>query len=108
MTITISLFDALLIVIAILGIVLLFQLIRLVSNLIPTAKSLSKVADDAAHITATARSGAGDAQKILSGFTSSLGGVSEILQGNKSSIAAITNLTNAFANIAALKNRKKK
>jgi hypothetical protein len=41
MTITISLIDALLIVMAILAIFLLYQLIVLLRNLIPSAKSLS-------------------------------------------------------------------
>lgn len=108
MTITISLIDALLIVLAIFAIFLLYQLIVLFRNLIPSAKSLAKIMSDAEHITQAAKSGADDAQKIVSGLTSSLGSVSDILRGNQSSLSAITNLTNAFANIAALRKKSKK
>jgi len=108
MTITISLIDALLILLVFLAVVLLYKLIVLVHHLIPSAKSLSKIADDVEHITEAAKNGAADAQKIVSGITSSFNNISSIFQGNQSSIAAITNLTNAFANIAALTKKKKK
>ncbi|NCB43696.1 MAG: hypothetical protein EOM59_13920 [Clostridia bacterium] len=108
MTFTISLIDALLILLAVLAIVLLYKLIVLVHNLIPSAKSLSKIAEDVEHITEAAKNGAADAQKIVSGITSSLNNISNIFRGNQSSIAAMTNLTNALANIAALAKKKKK
>lgn len=108
MTITISLIDALLIVLAILAIFLLYQLIVLLRNLIPSAKSLSKIMEDAAYITNTARNSAEDAKGVISDLTASLSSFSNILHGNQSAFAAITNLTNALANIAALTKKGKK
>lgn len=105
MTITISLIDALLIVLAILAVILLYQLIVLFRNLIPSAKSLSKIMDDAAYITNTARNGTEDAKDIVSNFAASLSNVSNALHGNQSTLAAITNLTNACANIVGFAKR---
>ena len=108
MTITISLMDALLIVLALLAIFLLYQLIVLLRNLIPSAKSLSKIMDDTAYITNATKNGAEDAKKIVSDFTASLSNVSSILHGNQSALAAITNLTNAVINLASLTKKGKK
>lgn len=83
MTITISLFDALLAVLIVVAIVLLVQLIILVRNLMPTAKSLAKVMDDTSHITDTARVGITDAQRIVSDLSGSLGDVASTVRYKK-------------------------
>jgi hypothetical protein len=64
--------------------------------------------DDAAYITNATRNGAEDAKKIVSEFTASLSNISSILHGNQSALAAITNLINAFANMASLTKKGKK
>src|SRR5665647_161765 len=98
MTITISLIEALLIILIIFAIVLLYQLIVFIRNLIPSAKSMTKIMDDASVITSAAKSGAEEAIGLVSDLTGSIGNVMGILHGNKSTLAAVTNLTNALTN----------
>lgn len=108
MTITISLIDALLMILIVFAIVLLYQLIVFVRNLIPSVKAMAKIMDDTSAITAAARTGTENVMELASDFSESLSDVVGILKGNKNKIAAITNLTNALANLAGLaKNRKK-
>ena len=49
MTLTISLIDALLALLIVLAIVLLVQLIILIRNLIPSARSMAKIMEDASQ-----------------------------------------------------------
>ncbi len=108
MTITLSLIDALLVILIILAIVLLYHLIVLIKNLIPSARSMAQIMDDASHITGVAKTGAEEANKLIGDLSGSLAGVAGTLRGNKSTIAAVTNLTNALANLANLAKSKKK
>lgn len=108
MTITISLLDALLIVLILFAIVLLYQLIVLIRNIIPSAKSLAKIMDDSSAITGAARSSAEDAISLVSDISESFSDVLGILKGNKSTVAAVTNMTNAITNLVGLVKKRRK
>lgn len=108
MTITVSLIDALLIILIIFAIVLLYQLIVLIRNLLPSVKSMAKIMDDTSVITGAAKVGAEDVAGLVSELSGSISDVVGILHGNKSRLSAITNLTNTLTNLVALvKSRKK-
>ncbi|MDI9492032.1 MAG: hypothetical protein QM215_03790 [Bacillota bacterium] len=108
MTITVSLIDALLAILIVLAIILLYQLIVLIKNLIPSARSMAKIMDDTSHITDAAKTGTEEAHRLVNNLSGSLSDVIGTLHNNKSTVAAVTNLTNALTNLAKLAKSKKK
>ena len=108
MTFTITLIDALLSILILMGIFVLYQLIVLIKNLIPSLQSLQLILKDTAQIVSAAKTSTDHAQKALSEVGISMGLVSETLSHNKSPIKALTNLTNAITALVRLMRKPKK
>ena len=108
MTITITPLDALIAALIIVAIILLVQLIVLVRSLIPTAKSLSKLVEDASHITHSAKEGVDGVHRIVSDMGSSLGDVAQTMRYKKGTLNAMGHAVSAVANLVNLSKSAKK
>ena len=94
-----------------LGFALLLVLIYvavLIKNLIPAAKSLTKILNDAEVISGIAAETAQDAQVMVGDAKKAVSTVADIVKGNQSIISALTSIINATASLRNLVKRAEK
>ncbi|MGI6731797.1 MAG: hypothetical protein ACOX5F_07905 [Anaerovoracaceae bacterium] len=106
MDITITLGDAILLLISLALLVLIIYCIILVKNLIPTIKNLARITEDTQRITGIAADSAQGAQKIVNDLSTSVSGVAEALKGNQNMIASLTNLVKALGSLKSFADKK--
>ena len=94
--------DAGLILIGIAVLVLLFYLINLVRQLIPTIKTLNKVLADTDKILESASVSVDNAGKIMTEVSDSVSIVSDVLKGNRNVIQSLTGLFNSALSLKNL------
>lgn len=106
MTITITLWDALLLIGAILLIILLVYCINFVKNLIPLLKTSKTILDDVSTMTSMTTAHYQEVNEILDDVKKSVGTVSKALKGNENIIAAITSVVNSLAHLKGMSKKK--
>lgn len=104
--ITISLQDLGMILIGVGIIALLLYLIILVKNLVPSAKSLAKIMEDAEVISGVAKDSALEAEQVMGDVTATVSTIADIVKGNQSIVGAMTNIINALGSLNNLLNKK--
>ncbi|MEG1930191.1 MAG: hypothetical protein RR131_03535 [Anaerovorax sp.] len=109
MTITITLFDALLLIGGILLIVFIIYCIIFVKNLLPLLKTSKSILEDVNTITTMTTEQYEDLNEILNNVKGSAATISKALKGNESIVAAVTSIINSFAHLKGMtKNKENK
>ncbi|HZK01550.1 MAG TPA: hypothetical protein VFC96_01685, partial [Anaerovoracaceae bacterium] len=81
--------------------------IFLIKNLIPAAKTLNRVLNDAERITHAAADGVEEAQKTVINVSHTLSGLSDTLKGDGNMVQGLTSLIKAFTTFVGLFRNKK-
>jgi len=102
MNATITLGDAVLIIIAIALVVLIFYSISLIRNLIPAVKTLNRILEDTERITSTAADGADEAKRVVGSVSESLKSISGAIKGNEGVLQGLASLLKAFSSLIGL------
>ena len=103
---TITLGEGILLVLGICGTILLIHLSRAVCALIPTLKTLQKIAEDTSTLTGMASKAAEGAEDAVLSLTDSTGDLAEFVANNKSTVKALVSFFNAVVAIRQLFNGK--
>lgn len=106
MTITITLFDALLIIGGIFLIILIIYCIIFVKNLIPILKNSNAILEDIGDMTSKTATHYEDVEVIIENVKESVGTIAKSLKGNESIIAAITSVINSLAHLKGMTKNK--
>ncbi len=100
MSSTITIGDALLLLIGVCAVILLIYLIRILRALLPSLKTISSILDDASSITGVASNAVTGAEDAVNSMTVTAGDMSEFITENQSTIKALVSFVNA---VVALK-----
>ncbi len=107
MDITITLGDALRLLIYLGILIFLFYMISLIKNLLPSVKSLAKILKDFETVSAVSAEGAEGAKKVVENVSVATDQIAGVIKGNQSSLKAATNLINALTSLARLMKQAK-
>ncbi len=102
MNTTITIGDALLILIGACFIILLIFLIRAARHLVPALKTLSKILEDAQTITGLVSDASKEVEGIVTSVSESSASMAEFIRNNQSSFKAVVSLINAIVAIKKL------
>ena len=102
MSTTITIGDALLILIGVCAVILLFHLIRAARHLVPAMKALSKILEDAQSVTGMVSDASKEVEGIITSVSESSADMADFIKENQSSFKAVVSLINAFVAIKKL------
>lgn len=102
MNITITLGDAVLLLIGICAVLLLVTMIRAVRALIPGFKALSKIMEDTQTVTGLVSGAASGMEDAVGSLADSTGEMADFIKENQNSLKAVVNLVNAVVSIKKL------
>lgn len=102
MNTTITLGDALLLLIGVCAIILLIYVIRVVRACIPAVKSLTKILDDTQKVTGVVSEATTGVEEIVGSLTESTSDMAEFIKDNQSTVKAMVSFVNAVVAIKKL------
>ena len=102
MNTTITIGDALLILIGVCAAVLLIYLIRAVRHLVPAFKALSRILEDTQVVTGMISNASKRVEETVASLSESSADMAEFIRENQSSFKALVSLVNAFVAIKKL------
>ncbi|MBR5229146.1 MAG: hypothetical protein IKV96_04855 [Firmicutes bacterium] len=102
MNTTITIGDALLLLIGICAVILLVYVIRVVRNCIPAVKSLTKILDDTQKVTGVVSEATTGMEEVVSTLSESTTDMADFIKNNQSTVKAVVSLVNAVVSIRKL------
>lgn len=102
MNTTITIGDALLILVGICAVILLIHLIRAARHLVPAAKALSRILEDTQTVTGMVSNASKEVEGAVTSLSESSADMAQFIADNQSSFKALVSLVNALVAIKKL------
>lgn len=102
MNTTITIGDALLILVGVCAVILLIHLIRAARHLVPAAKALSRILEDTQTVTGMVSNASREVEDAVTSLSESSADMAKFIADNQSSFKALVSLVNALVAIKKL------